>query len=47
MAIVYGSGKVKMKSMFKVGIVSDLLRLALLIATQPYLVGALLRLKGL
>ena len=47
MAIVYGSGKVKMKNMFKVGIVSDLLRLALLIATQPYLVGALLRLKGL
>ena len=47
MAIVYGSGKVKMANMFKVGIVSDLLRLAVLIATEPYLVSALLRLKGL
>jgi len=33
--------------MFKVGTVSDLLRLAVLIATEPYLVSALLRLKGL
>lgn len=47
MAIVYGSGKVKAANMFKVGIVSDLLRLAVLIATQPYLTSALLQLKGL
>lgn len=47
MAIVYGSGKVRMANMFKVGIVSDLLRLAVLVATEPYLAGALLRLKGL
>ncbi len=46
MAIVYGSGKVKMRNMFKVGIVADLLRLAVLVATEPYLVAAMLRLKG-
>ncbi|MEM2475325.1 MAG: SLC13 family permease, partial [Thermofilaceae archaeon] len=47
MAIIYGSGKVRVSSMFKVGIVSDLLRLALLIATQPVLVNYLLTIKGL
>ncbi|MEM2678354.1 MAG: SLC13 family permease [Thermofilaceae archaeon] len=46
-AIIYGSGKVRVSSMFKVGIVSDLLRLALLIATQPVLVNYLLTVKGL
>lgn len=47
MAIVYGSGKVRIKSMFKAGIVSDVIRLAILVLTEPYLAGLLLQLKGL
>ena len=39
MAIVYSSGYVKIWSMFKVGIVADLIRLAALIATGPFLIG--------
>ncbi len=39
MAIVYSSGYVKIWSMFKVGIVSDLIRLAALILLGPFLVG--------
>jgi len=39
MAIVYSSGYVKIWSMFKVGIVSDLIRLAALIAIGPILTG--------
>jgi hypothetical protein len=31
--------------MFKVGIVADLLRLAVLVATEPYLVSILLAIK--
>ena len=38
MAIVYGSGFVRIWSMFKVGIVSDLLRLGVLILIGPFLV---------
>jgi sodium-dependent dicarboxylate transporter 2/3/5 len=41
MAIVYGSGSVKIWDMFRVGIVSDFLRLAVLIATGPFLTGLL------
>ena len=37
MAIVYSSGYVKMWSMFKVGIISDLLRLGVLILIGPFL----------
>jgi len=37
MAIVYGSGSVKIWDMFKVGILSDFLRLGVLIATGPFL----------
>jgi len=37
MAIVYGSGSVKIWNMFKVGIISDFLRLGVLIATGPFL----------
>ncbi|MEM3615736.1 MAG: DASS family sodium-coupled anion symporter [Candidatus Methanomethylicia archaeon] len=47
MAIVYGSGYVKLWNMFKVGMISDILRLILLIILEPYLVDVLLRLKGL
>ena len=39
MAIVYSSGYVKIWSMFKVGIVSDLIRLGALIAIGPLLTG--------
>ena len=39
MAIVYSSGYVKIWSMFKVGIVSDLIRLAALILLGPILMG--------
>ncbi len=39
MAIVYSSGYVKIWDMFRVGMVSDLLRLAVLILTGPLLVG--------
>jgi sodium-dependent dicarboxylate transporter 2/3/5 len=45
MAIVYGSRKVRASTMFKVGIVADLLRLAVLVATEPYLVSILLAIK--
>jgi sodium-dependent dicarboxylate transporter 2/3/5 len=45
MAIVYGSKKVRAATMFKVGILSDLLRLAILVATEPYLVSTMLALK--
>ncbi len=41
MAIVYSSGYVKIWDMFRVGMVSDLLRLAALIATGPLFVGLL------
>ncbi|MEM0495228.1 MAG: SLC13 family permease [Thermofilum sp.] len=46
MAIIYGSGKVSMKNMFKAGIVADLLRLAILILTLPFFAGLLLQLKA-
>ena len=39
MAIVYSSGYVKIWDMFRVGMVSDLLRLAALIVTGPIFVG--------
>ncbi len=39
MAIVYSSGYVKIWSMFKVGVVADLLRLGALIAIGPLLIG--------
>jgi di/tricarboxylate transporter len=39
MAIVYSSGYVKIWNMFKVGIISDLARLAALIVLGPLLVG--------
>ncbi len=42
MAIVYSSGYVKMWSMFKVGIISDLLRLGVLILIGPFLANLLL-----
>ncbi|TFG70169.1 MAG: DASS family sodium-coupled anion symporter [Methanomassiliicoccus sp.] len=42
MAIVYSSGYVKMWSMFKVGIISDLLRLGVLILIGPFLASLLL-----
>lgn len=45
MAIIYGSRKVRAATMFKVGILSDLLRLAFLVVTEPYLVSTLLALK--
>lgn len=47
MAIVYGSGYVRLWSMFKVGMVSDIVRLAILILLEPYLVNVMLALKGL
>ncbi|MEM3166228.1 MAG: DASS family sodium-coupled anion symporter [Candidatus Methanomethylicia archaeon] len=47
MAIVYGSGYVKLWNMFKVGMISDIIRLILLIVLEPYLVNILLFLKGL
>jgi di/tricarboxylate transporter len=39
MAIVYSSGYVKIWTMFKVGIVSDLLRLGALVLIGPLLTG--------
>jgi di/tricarboxylate transporter len=39
MAIVYSSGYVRIWSMFKVGIVSDILRLGVLILIGPFLAG--------
>ncbi len=47
MAIVYGSGYVKTWDMFKVGMVSDLVRLALLLLIGPPMVQALMSMKGL
>ena len=47
MAIVYGSGHVKVWDMFKVGMVSDLVRLALLILIGPPMVQALMSMKGI
>jgi len=47
MAIVYGSGYVKVWDMFKVGMASDLLRLLLLLAIGPPLAQALMTLKGI
>lgn len=47
MAIIYGSRKVDVKNMFKAGIISDVLRLVILVLTEPYLVSLLLQLKGL
>lgn len=41
MAIIYSSGYVRISDMFRVGIVSDLLRLAALILLGPFLVGLL------
>ncbi len=46
MAMVYGSGMVSMKNMFKVGMVADTLRLVLLILLTPHLANILLALKG-
>lgn len=42
MAIVYGSGNVKIWNMFKIGIVSDFLRLAALILLGPFLISLIL-----
>ena len=42
MAIVYSSGYVKVWDMFRVGIVSDLQRLAALILIGPFLAGLIL-----
>jgi len=47
MAIIYGSGKVKLKNMFKVGIISDTVRLVLLCILEPYLANILLQIKGI
>lgn len=47
MAIVYGSGYVRLWSMFKVGMISDIVRLIILIILEPYLVNMMLALKGL
>ena len=46
MAIVYGSGYVRLWTMFKVGMVSDVIRLVLLVLIEPYLANLLLMLKG-
>ena len=47
MAIVYGSGHVKIWDMFKVGMVSDLLRLMLLLLIGPPMAQALMSMKGM
>ena len=47
MAIVYGSGKVSIRNMVRIGFLCDVLRLALLILTEPLLVDLLLRIKGM
>lgn len=41
MAVVYSSGYVKMWSMFKVGVIADLLRLGVLMLMGPILIGIL------
>jgi len=45
MTIVYGSGYVEVRDMFKAGMVSDVLRLLLLLAIGPPLAQALMTLK--
>lgn len=47
MAIVYASRYVKSWNMFRVGMISDLIRLVLLIILEPYLADILLMTKGL
>lgn len=47
MAIIYGSGKVNIKNMFKVGFLADVTRLLILVTTEPILVQLFLSLKGL
>lgn len=47
MAIVYGSKTIKLWNMFKVGMISDTIRLLILIALSPYLTTYLLELKGM
>ncbi len=47
MAIVYGSKKIKLINMFKLGMIADTLRLIVLLITIPYLSEFLLELKGL
>jgi len=47
MAIVYGSGYVRLWNMFKVGMISDVVRLIILIFLEPYLADALMLIKGL
>ncbi len=47
MAIVYGSGYVRLWSMFKVGMVSDAIRLIILVLLEPYLTDYLMHIKGL
>ena len=41
MAIVYSSGYVKIWDMFRVGMVSDLLRLGVLVLTGPFFASLL------
>jgi len=47
MAIVYGSGYVRVRSMFKLGMICDILRLILLIMIGPILGYFLLSIKGI
>ena len=47
MAIIYGSGKVNIKNMFKAGFLADVTRLLILVTTEPILVQLFLSLKGL
>ncbi|RLF03356.1 MAG: hypothetical protein DRJ59_00885 [Thermoprotei archaeon] len=47
MAIVYGSGYIRLWNMFKVGMVADTIRLILLLIIEPYLAVYLCQLKGL
>lgn len=47
MAIVYGSRYIKTWSMFKVGMISDTIRLILLIIIEPYLSIMLCNIKGI
>lgn len=47
MAIIYASRYVKPWNMFKVGMISDIIRLVLLIVLEPYLADVLLMVKGL
>lgn len=47
MAIIYGSKCIRLWNMFKVGMISDILRLLFLIVTIPYLSSFLCQVKGL